>query len=215
LLVSVRPHLHNREAPDHARDLERGSALTDRDFPSLPSTSVAKTPEGFVVCETAVKQAYDEPELQNLRWDKYGENQPLTEFSALVFIQSAVLLILATIARGRRYPRIRLGDLILLGVGTHKLSRLVAKDRVTSPLRAPFTRYEKSAGSGEVEEEPRGKGFQAVVGELLSCPYCMSVWVASGLLSLFLIDRKLARLLCKWLAMVTRFGCDRHRASRH
>ena len=143
------------------------------------------------------------PELQNLRGNTYGENQPLPEFSVLVLIQSAVLLILAAIARGKRYPGIRFGDLILLGIGTHKLSRLLAKDRVTSPLRAPFTRYEKSAGSGEVEEEPRGKAFHAVVGELLSCPYCMSVWAASGLLLLFLINRKLARLACKWLTMVT------------
>jgi Protein of unknown function (DUF1360) len=78
-----------------------------------------------------------------------------------------------------------------------------AKDRVRAPLRAPFTRYEKSAGSGEVEETARGIGLKGVIGELVSCPYCMSVWVASGLLLLFIINRRVARLVCKLLTMVT------------
>src|SRR6266542_2729976 len=44
---------------------------------------------------------------------------------------------------GRRPPeRISPGDVVLLSVATHKLSRLLAKDAVTTPLRAPFTRFE-------------------------------------------------------------------------
>lgn len=133
----------------------------------------------------------------------YGEGQPLPQFSVLIIVQSAVLLLLATIARSRRYVTIRFGDLVLLGIGTHKLSRIVAKDRVTAPMRAPFTRFEKSVGSGEVEEEARGTGLQGVIGELVSCPYCMSVWVASGLLLLFIVNPKLGRLICKLLTMIT------------
>jgi Protein of unknown function (DUF1360) len=144
-----------------------------------------------------------EPELSNNVLKGYGKNQPLPQFTVLVLVQSAILFLLAKIAHRRNYPPIRLPDLVLLAIGTHKLSRLIAKDRVTSPVRAPFTRYEESAGSGEVEEEPRGVGFQKVLGELLSCPYCMSIWVASGLLFLFIINRKLGRLVCKFLAMIT------------
>jgi len=33
-------------------------------------------------------------------------------------------------------------DFALVSVATHKLSRLLAKDAVTSPLRMPFTRFE-------------------------------------------------------------------------
>ena len=144
-----------------------------------------------------------EPVLSDAVIKGYGENQPLPQFSALMVLQSGVILLLATLAQARRYPKIRLGDLILLGIGTHKLSRIVAKDRVTAPLRAPFTRFEKSVGSGEVEDEPRGSGLQEVIGELISCPYCMSVWVASGLLLLFIVDPKLDRLICKLLTMIT------------
>jgi hypothetical protein len=135
--------------------------------------------------------------------NKYGEDQPLPQLSLLVVMQLGVLLFLAWLAGIRRYPAIRIGDLLLLAIGTHKLSRIVARDRVTAPIRAPFTRFKEKAGSGEVEEETRGAGLQEVIGELIGCPYCMSVWIASGLLLLFIVDRKLARLVCKWLALIT------------
>ncbi len=41
--------------------------------------------------------------------------------------------------------RVSPGDILLLGVATHKLSRLLAKDWVTSFYRAPFTEYQGSA----------------------------------------------------------------------
>jgi hypothetical protein len=72
-------------------------------------------------------------------------------------------------------------DLVLLGVATHKYSRLVAKDRVTSFLRAPFVRYEGEAGPAEVSETPRGQGPQKAIGELINCPFCLGMWIASGL----------------------------------
>src|SRR5207244_11720732 len=72
-------------------------------------------------------------------------------------------------------------DLVLLGVATHKYSRLLAKDRVTSFLRAPFVRYEGEAGPSELSEAPRGQGLRRAVGELVNCPFCLGMWVASGL----------------------------------
>jgi hypothetical protein len=66
-------------------------------------------------------------------------------------------------------------------VATHKYSRLLAKDRVTSFLRAPFVRYEGEAGPAEVSETPRGQGPQRAIGELINCPFCLGMWIASGL----------------------------------
>src|SRR5207248_2237618 len=81
---------------------------------------------------------------------------------------------------------ISLLDLALLGIATHKLSRIVAKDRITSILRVPFVDCIRSAGAGEVEEEPRGRGIQRGIGQLISCPYCMASWCAqSSVLVLF------------------------------
>jgi hypothetical protein len=79
-------------------------------------------------CEITVKMHATKPLTQDLRWENYGETQPLPQFTALMLVQSAILFLLATIARRKSDPKIRLGDLLLLGIGTHKLSRLVAKD---------------------------------------------------------------------------------------
>jgi hypothetical protein len=72
-------------------------------------------------------------------------------------------------------------DLAVLGIATHKPSRIVAKDRITGILRAPFVSYVRSSGVGEVEEDPRGRGFQRGIGRLVSCPYCMAAWCATAL----------------------------------
>jgi len=82
----------------------------------------------------------------------------------------------------RRRCRLRaigLHDLALMTVTTHKVSRLIAKDPVTSPLRAPFTRCSGTAGPAEVAEEVRGKGVRHAVGELVTCPFCVAQWVAT------------------------------------
>jgi hypothetical protein len=71
-------------------------------------------------------------------------------------------------------------DLLLISIATHKLARLIAKDRVFSALRAPFTRFQHDAGPGEVEEAARGQGLQRAIGELVVCPYCLSVWLATA-----------------------------------
>jgi Protein of unknown function (DUF1360) len=84
--------------------------------------------------------------------------------------------------RGVALPeRIEARDLALLGVATHKGTRLLGKDRITSMLRAPFTLYQEPKGHGEIEEAARGEGLRLAIGELLICPYCLGFWVGSGL----------------------------------
>ena len=65
-----------------------------------------------------------------------------------------------------------MADIALGALATQKLSRLISKDKVTSFVRAPFTRFEEKAGHGEVFEEPRGTGLRYATGELLVCRYC-------------------------------------------
>src|SRR5690242_8899839 len=71
-------------------------------------------------------------------------------------------------------------DVVLVALATAKASRLVTRDPVTSPLRAPFTRYEGQGGPAEVNEEVRGHGLRHSIGELLTCPFCLSQWIATG-----------------------------------
>lgn len=82
---------------------------------------------------------------------------------------------------GRELPeRVEASDLALISVGTFKLSRTIARDRVTSAIRAPFSRFQDDAGPGEVDEAARGHGLRRVLGELLVCPYCLDMWTASA-----------------------------------
>ncbi|MFI2780649.1 DUF1360 domain-containing protein [Streptomyces sp. ALB3] len=70
-------------------------------------------------------------------------------------------------------------DLLVTAAATFRLGRLLSKGSVTSPLRAPFTRYEGATGPAEVKESPRGGPVRSTVGELATCPFCLSVWLTT------------------------------------
>jgi len=99
----------------------------------------------------------------------------------LSFYIASVAVLRAAIERKPFPKRFSLLDLALLGLTTRKLSRIIAKDRITGILRVPFVSYIRSAGAGEVEEEPRGRGMLRGIGQLISCPYCMAPWCATAL----------------------------------
>lgn len=88
--------------------------------------------------------------------------------------------VVAASRAGRLPDRVSAGDIALGAVATYKLSRLIARDRVTSGLRAPFTRFQDDAGHGEVDEAARGTGLRLAIGELLVCPNCIGQWIAGG-----------------------------------
>jgi hypothetical protein len=117
------------------------------------------------------------------REKKECDEQLLAEYATMLGFYMATVAVLTGMAmeQGRLPKRFSLLDLALLGIATHKLSRIVAKDRITSILRAPFVNYIRSAGAGEVEEEPRGRGIQRGIGHLISCPYCTAPWCATAL----------------------------------
>lgn len=121
-----------------------------------------------------------------------------------IFNGSVVAFALAQRRSGRALPeRVPAGDLVLLSIGTYKLSRLIAKDRVMSFARAPFTRLQgESERPGEVNEEPRGSGLQHAIGELLVCPYCLGQWVGTGFLATYLREPRLARTVAAAFAVV-------------
>ncbi|MUL42000.1 DUF1360 domain-containing protein [Streptomonospora sp. PA3] len=83
--------------------------------------------------------------------------------------------------RGRPLPEsVSPWDLALVSASTHKLSRLIAKDPVASPLRFPFTRFKGASAPAELHEEVRGKGARHAIGELITCPFCVAQWVATA-----------------------------------
>ena len=128
------------------------------------------------------------------------EHRPLDGYAAAMsgFGVLAASLAVATKVTGRPVPeRPSAQDVILISIATHKLSRILTKDAVTSPLRAPFTRYSHPIGSAEIAEEVRSEGSSVrhSVGELLSCPFCLAVWVATGLTGGLVLAPRLTRLV--------------------
>lgn len=104
---------------------------------------------------------------------------------------------------GRSMDRLRMSDIALLGVGTHKLSRIIAKDFVTAPIRAPFTERGEAEGGGEVHDQPRGGAARKTLGNLLSCPYCLGPWLAAGLGASLVLKPTPARFALAALSAVT------------
>jgi hypothetical protein len=138
-----------------------------------------------------------------------GEGRPLAAYAVLTtgFFAGLAGAVAGARATGREIDRPGVADVVLGGLATQKVSRLIAKDKVTSFLRAPFTRYQDPAGHGELEEAPRGEGLRYAVGELLVCPYCMAQWVAGGLAVGHVFAPRATRLLsAMWAAQAIADG---------
>ncbi|MEV6844590.1 DUF1360 domain-containing protein [Actinoplanes sp. NPDC051411] len=127
------------------------------------------------------------------------EHRPLDGYLTAMAALGGLTATLAAATRitGRPVPdRPPLADVALVSVATHKLSRLLAKDAVTSPLRAPFVQYAGPAGAAELNEEVRDEGSSVRhgIGELVTCPFCLAVWVATGLTGGLVLAPRLTRL---------------------
>ena len=98
-----------------------------------------------------------------------------------VFNSALAGAVVAAKRSGRTLPeRVGAGDLVLIGTASHKLSRTIAKDKVTAFVRAPFTEFQDKGGPGEVQERARGTGLRRTIGELLTCPFCLGLWTAGA-----------------------------------
>jgi hypothetical protein len=127
-----------------------------------------------------------------------GSDRPLRGYLVVLSTLTAIAGIIGAVAlrRGTRLARVTPYDLALMVAGTHKLSRTLAKDAVTSPLRAPFARYNSPGGPAELMEEPRkDSSVRHAVGELITCPFCLDAWIAGGFTVGLLFAPRLTRVI--------------------
>ena len=130
-----------------------------------------------------------------------GDDRPLGSYAVLMSVFGTLSAGFAVwfSRSGRKLPdRIDARDLALLTVASHKLARLLSKDRITSPIRAPFTVPQGEGGPGEVEETSRGGGLRRAVGQLLLCPYCLGMWTSAAFVAGLLTLPRFTR----WVASV-------------
>jgi hypothetical protein len=134
------------------------------------------------------------------------ERPPLLPYLGFMSIFGTLLVAALAVARreGRELPEhVSPGQLLLVGIASHKLSRIVAKDKVTSPLRAPFTELEGKGGPAELEERSRGTGVRRAIGELLICPFCLNLWVIAAFSVGLLFAPRVTRFLASLFAALT------------
>jgi len=137
------------------------------------------------------------------------DERPLGSFLALMGVYGAAVATGAGLLhrRGVKLPeRVDWHDVALVSIATHRLSRLIAKDPVTSPFRAPFARFEGTSGPSELSEEVRGSGARKAVGELVTCPFCVAQWVATGMTFGLLAAPRTTRVVAALFAAVS--GAD-------
>lgn len=135
---------------------------------------------------------------------RHGEDRPLGAFLGVMAAYAVAAGGGGLLVRRRGIPDgVSFGDLALVSVATHKLSRLLAKDPVTSPLRAPFTRFAGTSGEAELAEEVRGTGARKAMGELITCPFCLGQWVATGLVLGLALAPRATRLFASVFTALT------------
>ncbi len=134
------------------------------------------------------------------------ERPPLLSYLGFMSLFATLLggVLLLARRQGRELPeKAGAGELLLIGTASHKLSRLISKDKVTSPLRAPFTELEGKGGPAEFEERSRGTGLRKAIGELLICPYCLGLWVVAAFSLGLLFAPRLTRFLASLFSALT------------
>ncbi|MDP8901156.1 MAG: DUF1360 domain-containing protein, partial [Actinomycetota bacterium] len=137
---------------------------------------------------------------------KKNEDISLSSYGVLAGVFNAIFAVFLLLVRssGRTLPeRVDARDIALLGMAAHKLSLMGAEDAVTSPLRAPFTELQEKESPKKVDEEPRGEGLRRSIGELLTCKFCLGVWLASFFTYGLVLVPRVTRLVATIFAVVT------------
>ena len=98
------------------------------------------------------------------------EERPLPQYAALTAAFWGVFGGFLAVGRNRIPERIGFGDLARIALSTYKISRVITKDEIAAFIRAPVT-------DDAAAQEPKQEGMAAAVGALVTCPYCIGLWV--------------------------------------
>src|SRR3954471_9413119 len=95
------------------------------------------------------KDRTDLPGTLGAEYAADDEHRPLGGYAVLTATFGTALTggLLAAHRSGHELPeRFGIQDVVLTGIATHKVSRLITKDKVNGFMRAPFTRFQEKAG---------------------------------------------------------------------
>ena len=129
-----------------------------------------------------------------------AEPPPYTAYAQIVAIFAGGLAAAGALANAldREPPCDNALDLAVLAGATFKAARTIAREDVTSFVRAPFV--EGEAGTGREEEPKQTGGLEQAIGELVTCTRCVGTWAAAGLIATQIVAPRFGRMLTWTLA---------------
>jgi hypothetical protein len=138
--------------------------------------------------------------------DEYSEDaedeRPLGAYSVLLATYLTVVAVLAFRGRDKLPGTLAASDLALGAVATFIGTRTITKHPIASPIRMPFTKFVGVTGPSELHEDVRRSGWRHAVGELLTCPFCLSQWTATTLVTGVVVAPRLTRTVMSVLTIV-------------
>lgn len=134
--------------------------------------------------DTVAKKMPSRP-LADIKSRSEEDPRPLKGYAQLLAVYGlgSAGLAIALRKRARGIRPLNLTTLLLYGLATEHISRVMTKDSVTGVLRVPFTEFKEGIGEGEVNEDVVAHGSAHAVGELMTCPFCVAQWVATVLVA--------------------------------
>ena len=117
----------------------------------------------------------------------------------VVYVAAWLVLMLTMGALHHPWPAQVSGmDLLILSLATFRLTEIISEEKIARCLRAPFCQPRTVTGpNGKVSEEevPTGTGLRRMVGELILCPWCAGVWIATLVTFFWLLAPAFARVV--------------------
>lgn len=109
--------------------------------------------------------------------DQYFWNIVFTLFFASLVVSGSIILESVGVRDLRSIP---LFDIVVITLATFRVTRLIVYDKITAFLREQF--YDVKVVKGGMRLEKPERGARRTLADLLSCPWCFSVWAAASVL---------------------------------
>jgi len=130
-----------------------------------------------------VKQKQAEPRYQDRRGRQSRGEIPTRDYAALVAVFNGLLATALLARKCSREPlpeRVEPKDLAPVCSRHPEIEPCHNQGQSDERVSRAVHRSERETAPGEVEERAKGRGLRRAIGELLTCPFCLGTWIASG-----------------------------------